>query len=151
MNGFDYTALAVLGAAIMRGYKRGLSVEFYQLFRMAVALLAGTSLYGMLSDALTGILNIKSGIADPAMFLGSTVVVWSLLRRMRAWMEAWILAKLPKGYQSIGGAVAAGLKTSILLGGVVVLFNLADWLPGHTAISRDSITSEVVHFFLPDN
>jgi len=150
MNEFDYAALAVLGSAIMRGYKRGLSVEFYRLFRMTVALLAGTSLYGMLSDGLSGVLNVKSGIADPAMFLGSTVVVWSLLRRLRSWMEAWILARFPQKYQATGGAVAAGMKAAILLGGVVTLFNLADWLPGHAFISRDSATSAIVHFFIPE-
>lgn len=150
MNGFDYAALAVLGSAIMRGYKRGLAVEFYRLFRMLVALLAGTGLYGILSDLLTSMLNVKSGIADPVMFLGSSLAVWSLLRRLRVWMEAMILAKLPKNYQAIGGAVAAGLKSALLLGGVVTLFSLADWLPGHESIAQDSITSQIVHFILPE-
>lgn len=142
-------ALALTGASAARGWRNGLSAEFYRLFRLGVSLVAGTSLYGLLSDAATDLLNIRSGLADPALFLGTTFGVWSLLRRARRWMEALILAKVPSRWQNIGGAVAAALKTAALVGGTVTLFNLADWLPGHDAIANESVAGRIVQTISP--
>jgi len=150
MNGFDYIALAALVAAALRGYRQGLAVEFYRLFRMGVALIAGTSLYSIFSGMLTSVLNIKSGFADPAMFLGSSVLVWNLLKRLRLWMETWLRAKVTGKYQAVGGAVAAGLKTLIFIGAFTALFGMASWMPGHNAVARDSVTSKILQPFLPD-
>jgi len=150
MNGFDYIALAALVMAALRGRRNGLALEFYRLFRMAVALLAGTSLYGMLSHALSSVMNITSGYADPLMFVTSSVVTWKLLRRIRSWMEIWIKAKVPGHWQAAGGSIAAATKTAVLIAGLVTMFDLADWLPGHESISQDSITSQIVRFILPE-
>lgn len=148
MNGFDIAALVAVIVSARRGFANGLAAEFYRLFRMAVALFAGTSLYGVLSHAVTGILGVTSGFADPALFAGSAIVVWRLLHRLRRAMEAWLLAAVPRKAQAIGGALAAALKCALLIGGVVTLFNLASWLPGHDAVASDSAVSALMRPFL---
>ena len=150
MNGFDYIALVALISAGLRGYRQGLAMEFYRLLRMSVALLAGTSLYSLLSGLVTSVLSVKSGVADPVMFAGTTIFVWSMLRKLRVWMEAWLKSKVTGRYQSIGGAVAACLKTLILTGGLVALFNMASWMPGHDAVAQDSMVAKILQPFLPE-
>ncbi|HMP90859.1 MAG TPA: CvpA family protein [Kiritimatiellia bacterium] len=151
MNGFDYIALAALVSAALRGYRQGLAAEFYRLLRLSVALLAGTSLYSMVGDLITNVLNIKASLADPAMFVGISVTVWSLLRRFRLWLEAWLRARVTGKYQAMGGALAAGLKALLLTGGLVTLFSMASWMPGHETVAQDSMFARLLAPFIPGN
>jgi hypothetical protein len=148
MNGFDITAICFLVLSILRGYRNGLAGEFYRLFRLAVALLAGTSLYGALSGFVTRILSVDSGWADPAMFVGTTVVAWRVLNRARGFVERLITSKMPHSYQAVGGAVAAAIKSAIAIAGIVTVFHLATWLPGHDAVSVNSVTSRILLPFI---
>ena len=151
MNGFDYVVIALLVLAAKRGFRNGLASEFYRLFRIAVAMAAGTSLYRMFSDAVSGLLNIESGLSDPVLFGGATVLVWQLLTRVRRWMEALIVAKTPARAQSVGGAVAAFLKTAIFIVAVVTTVSLSSWIPGHVWIAEHSATGRLVTSFLPSS
>lgn len=150
MNGFDIVTLLALGSSSWRGYRRGLASECYRLFRMLVALLAGSGVYSLLSDAVTGLLGAGSAWSDPALFVGSSVAAWSLLKRLRQGMESAVAKWTPPGVQKLGGAVAAAAKTALVAGGLVATFDLADWLPGHDAVARDSRVSQVVRPFLPE-
>jgi hypothetical protein len=138
MNLFDIVSVLGVGSAAARGWRRGLAVEGYRLFRMVVALVAGTSLYGGLSDLLGRVAGIQSSWADPAMFLGVSFGAWSLLRRLRAWSEARLAAALPARTLALGGAVAAGIKALAVVGGAVTVFSLSSWLPGHETVGVDS-------------
>jgi uncharacterized membrane protein required for colicin V production len=148
MNAFDIVALASLVSAALNGYRQGLSREFYRLLRMAVALLTSTSLYSSASGVLTRWSDTAQSVADPVFFIGIAAAVWMLLRSLRKWIEVWIQKAAPKTWQATGGAIASAAKAAILLGGIVAAFNLATWIPGHTLIAKESVTSKVVRPFL---
>ena len=148
MNQFDMAALLLMVSAALRGYRNGLAIEGYRLFRMLVALLAGSSIYGLLNSAMSGMLDHSSSWLDPVIFVGSIVVIWKLLKQLRRWMEALIAARIPQRFQSIGGSLAAGAKAAVLIGGIITMFNLADWLPGHNVVARDSKAAHLMSPFL---
>ena len=150
MNGFDLIVLVLIGLAAKCGFKRGLAAEFYRLFRIVVALFAGTGLYRLFSGAISDLLNIDSGYADPILFVLSVFGTWALLRRMRRWMEASILAIVPKKAQATGGAIAAACKTGVMLVAIITTVSLSTWLPGRDWIAEDSFTGNVIQKFLPE-
>lgn len=150
MNSFDYLAIAWLIAAALNGYRQGLAKELYRLVRIAVALIAGSSLYGLISGWATQISGAASTWLGPVIFAGGTVGVWLLLRSLRKWIEAWLLLRTPKKLQAAGGAVVALAKTVLLLGGVIATFHLATWIPGHALVAERSIASKIAGPFLAD-
>jgi len=149
VNGFDWIALISLITSGLRGYRNGLAGEFYRLFRMAVALLAGTGIYQVFGDLFSRIVPGDAGWTDPVLFIGTVVVVWKILHRLRDGMESLIRSKMPRHSQAIGGAVAATLKTAIIIGGIITVFHMASWLPGHETVAQSSFASRVLKPFLP--
>ncbi|HMP72591.1 MAG TPA: CvpA family protein [Kiritimatiellia bacterium] len=150
MNAFDYLALAFIVSAILRGFKQGLSKEFYRLIRLGIALLAGTSLYASMSDAMGRVSGAASGITDPLTFVGITGGIWMILRTLRSWIEGVVAKSAPAKVQKSGGAAAAGIKAVILVGGVIAVFNLASWIPGHRLVAEDSLSSKLARPFLAE-
>lgn len=59
-------------------------------------------------------------------------------------------SRTPKKYQSVGGAIAAIAKTTILIGGVIATFHLATWIPGHSLVAERSLASKIAGPFLAD-
>jgi hypothetical protein len=149
MNAFDLVTLAMTAGSAARGYRNGLSREVFRLFRMAVALVTGSGIYRWSADAVATLSDQVSAWAGPAVFVGASVLVWRLLSRFRQWSEAHLAARLSGPAQAWGGAVAAAVKTLALLGGAVGLFHLADGLPGHEAIGRDSLLARLLTPWLP--
>ncbi len=150
MNGFDIVTFVLIGLAARRGFKNGLASEFYRLLRVLIALFAGTSLYRIFSDSVSGLLNINSGYSDPILFVVAMVITWKLLRRIRRWIESVVLAITPQKVQAIGGALAAGCKTCMLIFALVATVSLSTWLPGRAWIAEDSFTGKIVQSFLPE-
>ena len=146
MNSFDCIAVASLIAAALRGYRQGLAKEIFRLLRLAVALIAGTSLYELASSWFAHV----SAWMGPVVFVGGAGGVWLLLRSLRKLSEAWLILHVPQKFQSMGGAVAAIAKTAILLGGVIATFHLATWIPGHAVVAERSIASRFAGPFLAD-
>lgn len=150
MNSFDYLAIALLIAAALNGYRQGLAKELFRLLRIMIALLAGSSLYGLISGWVTQVSGTASAWMNPVIFVAGTVGIWLLLRSLRKWLEAWLLLHTPKKIQSMGGAIAAIAKTTILLGGVIATFHLATWIPGHALVAERSLASKITRPFLSD-
>ncbi|HAL92126.1 MAG TPA: hypothetical protein DCM68_03775 [Verrucomicrobia bacterium] len=148
MNAFDYVAIAALLAAARRGYRQGLARELYRLLRWAVALLAGTGLFGLVSGWITRAAGVAAGWTEPLAFVGITGGIWYLLRSLRKWLEAWLLLHTPRRIQAAGGAVASVAKTAILLGGLIAIFHLATWLPGHSLVAEKSLAAKIAKPFL---
>lgn len=148
MNAFDYIALAALLAAALRGYRQGLAKEFYRLLRWSIALLAGTGLFGLVSGWITRAAGIAAGWTEPLAFVGITGGIWVLLRSLRKGLEAWLLLHTPRKIQAVGGAVTSVAKTAILLGGLIAIFHLATWLPGHSLVAEKSLVAKIAQPFL---
>lgn len=148
MNVFDFAALAALVSAALRGYRQGLAREIYRLLRWAIALLAGTGLFGLVGGWLRQVLGAESGWTDPLAFVGISGGVWMLLRSLCKGLEAWLLLHTPKKFQATGGAAAATAKAVILLGGVIATFHLATWLPGHSLVAERSLAAKMARPFL---
>ncbi|HMO50181.1 MAG TPA: CvpA family protein [Kiritimatiellia bacterium] len=148
MNAFDYVALACLISAGLNGYRQGFSREFYRLARMGAALFAGSRFYEVAGGAVTNLTNAATSVVDPVFFIGITVAVWILLRSLRRWIEAGLQRAVPQKWQAGGGALAAVIKTALITGGVVAVFNLATWIPGHRLVAEESLTAAITKPFM---
>lgn len=150
MNGFDIVVIVLVVLAAKRGFKNGLASEFYRLFRIAVAIFAGTSLYKIFSGTISSVLHIDSGYSDPVLFVAASILVWKLIARLRKWIEALLLTKVPRRIQAVGGAVAAALKTGVFIVAIITTVSLSTWMPGHDWITKESFMGRTVQSFLPE-
>ena len=145
MNSFDIAALLMTAASAARGFRAGLASEFYRLARLVIALVTGSSLYRVLADTIGSVADRAESWLSPVLFVGLTMLVWTGLKRLRRWTEAAITTRVPARHQAVGGALAAGAKTLVLLAGVIGAFSLASWLPGHDLIATESTFARWLH------
>lgn len=124
MNLLDGLAAAYVAFGAWRGRASGLAEEGYRLFRMAVAFAAGCGLYGLISDLLTRVLSIGGDVSGPIGFVGVMGGSWMLLKRLRNAIKAWLAARFA-AHAQIGGLIAGGLRTLIIVLSIVGVLNLA--------------------------
>lgn len=146
MNTFDLGCLAILAYSCSRGYRRGLAVEADRLIRMALALLAGTALFGWFSDLLIRLLSLGETFARPLCFLGITTGTWFGMRSVRKRIVATLSERAGSGVQAWGGTAAAGVKSLLALAAVTTALSLSAWMPFHEKAS-DSVLGRVMSCF----
>jgi hypothetical protein len=150
MNGVDWIALAGGAWVVRRGYRRGLGVELIRLLRLVLALVAGTSLYGVVAGLLDTLPLFDQGLSRPVGFVGTTAGAWMLLSRMKRWAAGAVEARCSPRTIRVGGAVTAGAKAVFALTGLVATVNLSPAIPFHRAVTEESRLGHTLATLLPN-
>ncbi len=144
MNILDLIAGAYVAYGAWRGRARGLAEEGYRLFRLAVAFAAGCGLYGLLSDLLTRLLSLGGEVSGPVGFVGVMGGSWYILRTLKTKLTALLAARFA-AQARIGGLIAGGLRTLIVVLSIVGVLNLA----GRGDVSGRSVVARISEWVMP--
>ena len=137
MNMVDLISAAYIAFGAWRGRARGLADEGFRLLRMAVAFAAGCGLYGLLSGLLKKLLSLGGDVSGPLGFALTIGGTWYLFRYVKKSFAAFLAARFAP-HAALGGAIAGGLRTLLIVLSVVGVLNLSnrDGVSGGSAVSR---------------
>ena len=124
MNIVDILAVAYTAFGAWRGRARGLADEGYRLLRMAVAFVMGCGLYGWISGLLKKLLSLSGDISGPTGFLVVLVGTWFLFRVVKKSVVTLLAARFSK-FAGVGGAIAGGIRTVLIVLSVMGVLSLA--------------------------
>jgi hypothetical protein len=144
MHLLDLIFGAFVAYGAWRGRARGLADEGYRLFRMAVAFTAGCGLYGLISKLLAGLLSVGGDVYGPIGFVSVMGGSWYALRVLKAKLTAFLSSRFA-AQARIGGLVAGGLRTLIIVLSIAGVLNLA----GREDVSERSVVSRVAAWVMP--
>jgi hypothetical protein len=144
MQMLDLISAAYVAYGAWRGRARGLAEEGYRLFRMAVAFAAGCGLYGLISKLLAGLLSVGGDVSGPIGFVSVMGGSWYALRVLKAKLTAFLSSRFA-AQARIGGLVAGGLRTLIIVLSIAGVLNLA----GREDVSERSVVSRVAAWVMP--
>lgn len=144
MSAADLIAAAYVAYGAWRGRARGLADEGFRLLRLAVSFAAGCGLYGAVSGLLTRVLSLGGDVSGPVGFVGVMGGSWFLLRKLKNNLTALLAARFARQAR-IGGLVAGGLRTLLIVLSVVGVLSLA----GREELSGRSIVGRLSAWMMP--
>lgn len=148
MNIADIIAGAYVAFGAWRGRARGLADEGYRLLRLGVAFAAGCGLYGVVSGLLKHAISMAGDVSAPVAFAGTVGGTWWLLSALKKKVIAVLAARFAP-YAQIGGAVAGGVRTLLLVLSIVGVFHLAGRAPGRDTVVGTSMIGQLAAWVMP--
>ncbi|MDA0323499.1 MAG: hypothetical protein O2923_12410 [Verrucomicrobia bacterium] len=142
MNGIDMAALAYMVVGFFRGRKRGLGVEVYRLIRMAVPVVAGCGMYGVIRKGLAAVPALQGESAGLVGFIGVTGGAFLLMMKGRGALLAYLERKFDQKSTALKAGLAGLLRTAIVSMGLVTAVELS---PADFATSDSQLGSIVRH------
>ena len=106
-------------------------------FGSGIVRVTGCGLHGLISSGIGRLVSLAGDVSAPVVFAGTMGGAWWLFRLIKQRFVAWAAARF-EPYLRIGGAIAGGLRTAILVLGMVGTFTLAGRAPGHDAVRYES-------------
>lgn len=144
MSVLDLISAAYVAYGAWRGRARGLAEEGYRLLRMAIAFAAGCGLYGLVGDLLSRVLSLGGDVSGPVGFVGVMGGSWYILRTLKTKLTAWLSARFA-AQARVGGMIAGGLRTLIIVLSIVGVLNLA----GREDVSGRSVVARISEWVMP--
>lgn len=135
----DFVAAGYLAWGILKGQRRGLSVEVPRLVSVTLALVTGAG-FVRWSDHVLGEIGKLTGQAAGALGWGGALVgAYYLVRLIRARMAYWIEARLPEESIQRRYGMAAGFLRTLVISFIITLFLLhtpLTFLVGNSMMGR---------------
>ena len=144
MNITDLISAVYVAYGAWRGRARGLADEGFRFLRMAVAFVAGCGLYGLISDALKKLLSLGGDVSGPLGFALTLGGAWYVLSFVKKSFAAFLAARFAT-HAALGGAIAGGLRTLLIVLSVVGLLNLSN----RDGVSGGSVVSRIAEWVMP--
>ena len=140
----DLIAAAYVAFSAWRGRVRGLADEGFRFVRMAVAFAAGCGLYELISGALKKLLSLGGDVSGPIGFAVTLGGAWYLLRFAKKSLAAFLAARFAR-HAALGGAIAGGLRTALIVLSVLGLLSLSN----RDEVSGTSVVGRIAERIIP--
>ncbi|MCO5060428.1 MAG: CvpA family protein [Kiritimatiellae bacterium] len=146
MNLVDALSVLYVAFGAWRGRARGLADEGFRLLRMGVAFLMGCGIYGWISSLLKKALSLGGDVSGPIGFLAVLLGTWFLFRFMKKSLIAFVAARFTR-VAGLGGAIAGGIRTLLIVLSVVGVLSLAQ----RDDVSGRSFVGKLAERVIPNN
>lgn len=140
MNTFDLLSLGLVGAAAMKGRRRGLPQEAYRLFRWGIGLLAGCGLYSLANQFLSGLFPNVSGLSGFLLGFGGA---FALVRTAKTRLIRTLERKVSKERSQKAGLVAGAIRGGIIAMSLATSAHVSPIFPWKGAITESSMVGTV--------
>lgn len=148
MYPIDIISTLYVAFGAWRGRAAGLAEEGYRLLRYGIALAAGCGLYGLVSDTLKRLLSLGGDVSGPVAFIGVIGGAWFLVRKIRGVVMRFLAARFAD-HARVGGAIAGGLRTLLIVISIAGVFALGERLPGRDQVAEKTIVGRLAAWILP--
>jgi hypothetical protein len=125
MHGIDIAALAYMVFGFFRGRKRGLGFEIYRLLRMAIPVVAGCGMYGLVRKGLTAVPALQGEGAGFLGFIGVTGGAFFLMMKGRSALRAYLERKFDRKSTALKAGLVGLLRTAVVSIGLITAVELS--------------------------